>query len=181
MKVESSSFRVRDDYGLFIEVKSIKELPSEEASKEVFDFFSKYRIVAIHKDINVIDKHKEILATPQKEIVDKLVKQPRPAKILPMKQLIYIVKKLLPSPFCMNDFVEYMNSKEEYNGYVDEDKKKMWGSVYANLKRNKKIELVTKGGQKRDYKYRYIGIDKPEDDTDLKINLLKNGESVVLG
>ncbi len=180
MKIESSSFRVRDDYGLFIEVKSIKELSSEEASREIFDFFNKYRIVAIHKDINVIDKHKEILATPQKETVNRLT-QPRPAKILPMKQLLYIVKKLLPSQFGMNDFIDYMNSKEEYNGYVNEDKKKMWLSVYANLKRNKKIELISKSGQKRDYKYRYIGIDKPEDDTNLKINSLKNGESVVLG
>ena len=182
MKIESSSFRIRDDYGLFIEVKSIIEIPSEEASKEIFNFFSKYRIVAVHKDINVIDKHKEILAgpIPNRELFkeDKLI---RPAKILPMKQLIYIVKKLLPSSFDMNDFIDYMNSKEEYNGYVNHDKKKMWLSVYANLKRNKKIELISKSGRKRDYKYRYIGIDKPEDDTNLKINSLKNGESVVLG
>jgi len=182
MKIESSSFRVRDDYGLFIEVKSIKEIPSEEASKEIFNFFSKYRIVAVHKDINVIDKHKESLAVSiTKQSVEPIQKVLRPAKRLSMKELVYIVKKLLPTQFGMNDFIDYMNSKEEYNGYIYEDKKEMWKTVYAHLKINKKIELISKGGQKSQYKYRYIGIDKPEDDTNLKINSLKNGESVVLG
>lgn len=165
---------------MFIEVKPIIEILSEEASKEVFNFFGRYRIVSVYKDINVIDKHKEMLATIHKELNkdDKIV---RPADHLPMKQLIYIVKKLLPSPFGVDEFMDYMNSKEEYSGYTVEDKKEMWGSVYAHLKRNKKIELVSKKGQKRYSKYRYIGIEKPEDDTNLKINLLKNGESVVLG
>lgn len=182
MKIESSSFRVRDDYGLFIEVKPIVDMPSEEAGREINNFFSKYRIVAAHKDINPIDKHKQLLATPQKGLQEESqkTKRARPAERLLMKELVYIVKKLLPSEFGMNDFVEYMNSKEEYNGYTQEDKKEMWKSVYAHLLRNKKVKLVNEGEQKTKYKYRYIGIDKPEDDTNLKIESFKNGETVKL-
>lgn len=181
MKIESSSFRIRDDFGLFIEVKSIRELPSEEASKEIYNFFSKYRIVSIYKDINVIDKHKELLSQKQKlEEIPQETNFVRPAKRLVMKELVYIVKKFLPTQFGMNDFIDYMNSKEEYNGYTHEDKKEMWKSVYAHLKINKKAEIVNKGGQKGQYKYRYIGIDTPEDDINLKINSLKNGELVIL-
>ena len=188
MKIESSSFRVRDDYGLFIEVKPIIEMSSEEASKEVFSFFCKYRIIAVYKDINMIDKHKNILATSQKssspqmelDNLDKMDKLVRPADHLPTKQLIYIVKNLLPSPFGMNDFLVYMNSKEEYSGYTAEDKREMWKSVYANLKRSKKVELTNPKDGKNNYKYRYIGIDKPEDEVKLKIASLMNGEKVSL-
>ena len=182
MKIESASFRVRDDYGLFIEVKSIKGLSSEEANRDISEFFSKYRIVTAYKDINEIDKRKELLSQKQKtEEIPQENKSVRPAKRLEMKEMVYIVKKLLPTQFGMNDFIDYMNGKEEYNGYTDEDKKEMWKSVYAHLLRNKKVELLNKNEQKSKYKYRYVGIDVPEDDTMLKIDLLKNGEVVKLG
>lgn len=180
MIIESSTFRIKDDYGLIIEVKPVIEIPTEEASKEISTFFSKYRIVTAHKEINPIDKRKLILATPEKKVDNLVDKRVRPAETLPIKQLIYIVKKCLPNEFCRKDFVDYISNKEEFSGYTTEDKLKMWTSVYMFMQRNKKISLVGKEGCKRDYKYRYVGIDDPKDDTDIKINSLKNGEIVKL-
>lgn len=182
MIIESSTFRIRDDYGLVIEVKPVIEVSADEASREIAIFFSKYRIVMAHKEINPIDKKKLILATPQKEILSEVLesKKIRPAETLSIKQLLHIVKKCLPNEFCRKDFIDYIGTKEEFSGYTIEDKLKMWTSVHAFMKRNKKIALVGKEGCKRDYKYRYIGIDEPKNDTDLKISSLKNGEIVKL-
>ena len=56
MIIESSTFRIKDDYGLIIEVKPVIEVSTDEASKEIATFFSKYRIVTAHKEINQIGR-----------------------------------------------------------------------------------------------------------------------------
>lgn len=176
MEIKPSSFRIKDDFGLMLEVKPIKEVSVEVSNDEIINFFSKYRIVSAFKEVSVDkkkDKEKEFLCVQPLSTIGQ--RKPRPAKFLEMKRLVYLVKNL-KSPFGMQDFIDCKS--EDFDAYSYKDKDYMWKSVIAHLRKYKLVEVATPAGTPRNsYKYRYIGA---ENDTDNKINALKEGSKVVL-
>lgn len=180
MEIQSASFRIKDNYGLLIEVKPLTNIASDEALKDISSFFEKYRIVSAYKDINIIDKHKEELSKIpiHREISSK---QPRPSKFLPMNQLVNIVKTKLQSPFGMMDFInELQGDPLTYGNYTYDDIKHMWKSVHAHLTTFKKIEIVNKESPKTQYKYKYVGLDDQHDRVSHIIRDIMNGEKAEL-
>lgn len=177
MEIRPSSFRIKDDFGLIIDVKPIKDkIDVEVANVDITNFFGNYRIVSAFKDLsNTIDKKKEIKPEAVQPLKTIGQRKPRSAKFLPMNRIIWLVKNL-KSPFGMKDFVECQ--AEDFDAYSYEDKDYMWKSVIAHLRKYKLVEVTTPAGTPRNsYKYRYIG---SENDTDNKINLLKEGNKVIL-
>lgn len=176
MKIESSGYKVIEN-GLVFEVKPIVSVSSNEASKEIENFFMRYKIVSAYKEINPEDKRKLDMEKPKQVGVEQ---KARPAKRISTKRLDYIIKNNLSKEFCKEDFIIYANKNEEFDGYTDEDKNQMWMSVYAHMLKNDKIKIVNEEDGKRIRRYRYIGVDNPEDDVNEKVEMLKNGEVVKL-
>ncbi len=173
MEIRPSSFRIKDDFGLVIDVKPIKDnIDVEVANVDITNFFGNYRIVSAFRDV---DRKKEI----KPEVIQPLstigLRKPRPARFLPMNRLVWIAKNLI-SPFGIDNFLEF--KAEDFSNYNLDSRKKMWFSVIAYMRRYKLVEVSTPAGiERKKYMYKYIG---SENDTNNKINTLREGNKVIL-
>lgn len=172
MEIKPSSFRIKDDYGCIVEVKAIRDTDAIISNAEIKEFFSKYRILKHFKEIDV--KPKTPFVPEVVQPIQTIGLRPRPAKFLETKRLIWLVKNL-NSPFGMQDFLDCR--AEDFDKYNDEEKRMMWKTVIVHLRKYKLVEVATTNGERRNYKYRYIGSEAVIEN---ELNKLKEGKVIKL-
>lgn len=176
MKIRTHSFQVKDDYGVIMEVCLLDEdTELAQAESEIQGFFSHYRIKSAMKAPIIPEKAHEQINKHQ----NLPEESPLLAAHLSFKERTYIIRKYLPDAFGHNDFIRYIMSNT-FNGgkYSEFDARQMWKSIIASLMKHGKVEVVNKGTQTKQYKYRYIGTDTLDEVDDLAFKKLRNGEKI---